>query len=210
MTRRSRCATCAMALIAWLGVAGCTLRRPQIVSSRMIEPQLAGESVPHGTATSATEVRMLETQARAHIGRRLLHQLPDGELIEDDVWRWSSAPDRYLDTALRLEFAANRDVRLVESVDAPVLGVTLLAWQIEGEGNQRLLGAIEVRFTGTNHVVHTQVIRDSEPLSGGLPGDLSVAAGRLLGRLASEATKRVVAVPSQLPLATVTNTPHWP
>jgi hypothetical protein len=53
--------------------------------------------------------------------------------------------------------------------------------------------AIELRFTGTDRVVRTQLVRDSEPVSGGLPGDLSIAAGRLLGRLASEASKRIVA-----------------
>jgi hypothetical protein len=54
------------------------------------------------TGATAAPIRLLDTQARGHIGRRLLHQRPDGELIEDPVWRWSSAPDRYLDTALRL------------------------------------------------------------------------------------------------------------
>jgi hypothetical protein len=49
--------------------------------------------------------------------------------------------------------------------------------------------AIKLRFTGTDRVVRTQLVRDSEPVSGGLPGDLSIAAGRLLGRLASEASK---------------------
>ena len=45
-------------------------------------------------------VRLLETHGARPIGRRLLHQQPDGELTEDPVWHWSSAPDRYFDTAL--------------------------------------------------------------------------------------------------------------
>jgi hypothetical protein len=56
-----------------------------------------------------------------------------------------------------------------------------------------LFGAIELRFTGMDRVVRTQIIRDSEPVSGSLPGNLSVAAGRLLERLASETSKRVAA-----------------
>jgi hypothetical protein len=112
-------------------------------------------------------------------------------LIEDAVWRWSSAPDRYLDTALRLAFTGSTDVRLVDAADAPVLAVTLLAWQLEGQPDVRLLGAIEVRLTGMNRVIRSQIIRDSERVSGSLPGNLSVAAGRLLGRLASETSKRV-------------------
>ena len=82
-------------------------------------------------AANAVAVRLLDTQARAHIGRRVLHQQPDGELTEDPVWRWSSAPDRYLDTALRLELAAARDVRLVDSGTASTLAVTLLVWHLE-------------------------------------------------------------------------------
>jgi len=58
--------------------------------------------------------------------------------------------------------------------------------------HMRLVAATELRFTGTDRVVHTQAIRDGESVSG-LPGDLSVAAGRLLQRLASEATKHVAA-----------------
>lgn len=109
------------------------------------------------------------------------------------MWRWSSAPDRYLDTALRLEFGGNKAVRLVDTVEAPVLAVTLLGWQLEGQSDARLFGAIELRFTGMDRVVRTQIIRDSEPVSGSLPGNLSVAAGRLLERLASETSKRVAA-----------------
>jgi hypothetical protein len=45
---------------------------------------------------------------------------------------------------------------------------------------------VEVQVTGTDRVVHTQVVRASEPVSGELPGDLAAAAGRLLRRLASE------------------------
>ena len=50
----------------------------------------------NSSAADARPVRLLDTQARGHIGRRVLHQQPEGELIEDPVWRWSSAPDRYL------------------------------------------------------------------------------------------------------------------
>ena len=118
-------APCCIAMSAGLALSGCKLQRPETIPARMIEPEPTGGSVPQGTGTHAAEVRLLETQARANIGRRLLHQLSGGELIEDPVWRWSSARDRYLDTALRLEFAANKDVRLVDSAEAPVLAVTL-------------------------------------------------------------------------------------
>jgi len=191
MTRRSWIAPCAIAIVASTSVAGCQLKRPETVPGRMIEPQLTSEQAPQETDAPAIELRLLETQARAHIGRRLLHQLPSGELIEDPVWRWSSTPYRYLDTALRLEFAANRGFRLVDSAAAPLVAVTLVAWQIEGEDNTRLLAAIEVQYTGADRVVRMHLVRDSEPVSGELPGDLSVAAGRLLGRLASEASKRI-------------------
>ena len=73
---------------------------PQLLELPLAEPQNQGTS-----AANAVPIRLLDTQARGHIGRRVLHQQPDGELTEDPMWRWSSAPDRYLDTALRLELS---------------------------------------------------------------------------------------------------------
>ena len=65
----------------------------------------------------------------------MLHQQPNGELTEDHVWRWSSPPDRYLDTALRLELASNPEVRLVDAGIAPALAATLLVWDLESAAN---------------------------------------------------------------------------
>ena len=106
-------------------------RGPTTTPGRMIEPQLVEPAREAPVAATPMLVRLLETQARAHIGRRLLHQQPDGELTEDPVWHWSSAPDRYLDTALRLELAASPNVRLVDVASAPVMVATLLEWQVE-------------------------------------------------------------------------------
>jgi hypothetical protein len=157
----------------------------------MIEPQLLEPQLPEPVtqvtkAPDATSVRLLDTQARGHIGRRVLHQQPNGELTEDAVWRWASAPDRYLDTALRLEAASSPNVRLVDTGRAPALAATLLVWDLESAGETRLVGAVEFQVIGTDRVVHTQVVRNSEPVSAELPGDLAAAAGRLLRRLASE------------------------
>ena len=174
-----------------LGGIGCQLRRPHTTPSRMIEPQLLEPQLPEPAtqvtkAPNATSVRLLDTQARGHIGRRVLHQQPNGELTEDAVWRWSSAPDRYLDTALRLEAASSPNVRLVDTGTAPALAATLLVWDLESAGETRLVGAVEFQVIGTDRVVHTQVVRNSEPVSAELPGDLAAAAGRLLRRFASE------------------------
>ena len=176
-----------------LGGIGCQLRLrpPNTTPSRMIEPQLLEPQLPEPAtqvtkAPDATSVRLLDTQARGHIGRRVLHQQPNGELTEDAVWRWSSAPDRYLDTALRLEAASSPNVRLVDTGRAPALAATLLVWDLESAGETRLVGAVEFQVIGTDRVVHTQVVRNSEPVSAELPGDLAAAAGRLLRRLASE------------------------
>src|SRR4249919_4031254 len=107
--------TCLWLLVCLTAVA-CQLKRPDTIPpSRMIEPQLLEPQLPESaqretSAANAAPVRLLDTQARGHIGRRVLHQQPSGELTEDAVWRWSSAPDRYLDTALRLELSANPNV----------------------------------------------------------------------------------------------------
>ena len=143
-------------------------------------------------APNATPVRLLEVEAREHIGRRVLHQQPGGELTEDSVWRWSSAPDRYLDTALRLEVASSSDVRLVDAGRARALAATLLmCGTLDSAGETRLVGVVEFQVIGTDREVHTKVVRTSEPVSAELPGDLAAAAGRLLHRLASEGLAQV-------------------
>jgi hypothetical protein len=185
-----------LGIIACLGGVGCQLRRPATTTTRLIEPQLLEPQLDEPAklvpkALNAIPVRLLDTQARGHIGRRVLHQQPDGELTEDSVWRWSTAPDRYLDTALRLEVASNPDIRLVDVGRAPVLSATLLVWNLESAGGTHLVGAVEFQITGPDRVVHTQVARASEPVSAELPGDLAAAAGRLLRRLASDGLTRV-------------------
>ena len=163
----------------------------------MIEPQVLDPQLPEPAkqvtkAPNAAAVRLLDTQARGQIGRRVLHQQPNGELTEDPVWRWSSAPDRYLDTALRMEVQSSRDIRLVDAGRAPTLGATLLVWDLDSAGGgTRLVGAVEFEITGTDRAVHTQVVRASEPVSADLPGDLAASSGRLLRRLASEGLKGV-------------------
>ena len=190
MTRVSRSGAYLLFTIICLCEAAC-LRRPTTTPSHMLEPQLLEPQLPQPAtqvtkAPNATPVRLLDTQARGHIGRRILHQQPNGELTEDAVWRWSSAPDRYLDTALRFELASSPDVRLVDSGRAPALAATLLIWDLDSAGETRLVGAVEFQVTGTDREVHTKVVRTSEPVSAELPGDLAAAAGRLLRRLASE------------------------
>lgn len=188
--------------VLWLLVTGaalsgsaCQLRRPDTVPIRMIEPQLiepqSAQRASPGNGSSVVSIRLLETQAREHLGRRVLHQRSDGELIEDPVWQWTSAPDRYLDTALRLELTSSPVFRLVETAGTPALATTLLAWHLESVGEPKLVGAVEVQFTGADRVVRTQVVRASEPVSPELPGNLAVASGRLLCRLALESLTRV-------------------
>lgn len=190
MTRVSRSGAYLLFTIICLCEAAC-LRRPATTPSHMLEPQLLEPQLPQ-TATqvtkapNATPVRLLDTQARGHIGRRVLHQQPNGELTEDAVWRWSSAPDRYLDTALRFELASSPNLRLVDTGRSPALAATLLIWGLDSAGETRLVGAVEFQVTGTDCEVHTKVVRTSEPVSAELPGDLAAAAGRLLRHLASE------------------------
>jgi hypothetical protein len=181
-------------LVCMVGGA-CQLKRPETTPGRMIEPQLVAPQAPPaalGTSrATAASIRLLDTQARGHIGRRLLHQQPDGELIEDPVWRWSSAPDRYLDTALRLELTSSSVLRLVDVASAPAVAATLLIWHLETGSGTKLVGAVEFQLTRTDHVIQTQVVQASEAVSADLPGDVAAAAGRLLRRLALEGLTRV-------------------
>jgi hypothetical protein len=157
-----------------------------MIEPQLLELQLSEAASQVDKAPNATSVRILDTQAREHIGRRVLHQGANGELIEDAIWRWSAAPDRYLDTALRLEAASSPSVRLVDTGRASSLAATLLVWDLESSSDTRLVGAVEFQITGPDRKVQTQVVQSSEPVSAELPGDLATAAGRLLRRLASE------------------------
>jgi hypothetical protein len=180
-----------------LAGAACQLKRPDTMPIRMLEPQLLDPALPEPAepdptrAARAAPIRLLDTQSRGHIGRRLLHQQSTGELIEDAVWRWSSAPDRYLDTALRLELGSSASLRLVDAATAPALATNLLLWYLESASGSRLVGAVEFQFTAADRTVHTHIVRSSEPVSAELPGDLAVAAGRLLRRLAQDGLTRV-------------------
>ena len=193
MSRRSRYAMLVVLAVGCVGGA-CRVRieRPDTVPIRMIEPQLVEPGGVTADAPNATSVRLLETQGRGHIGRRVLHQQPGGEVTEDPVWLWASTPDRYLDSAVRYAIGASPDIRLVDVGSAPSLAVTLVAWQIEAAPSRRLVGAVEVQVATTDRVVHSEIIRAEEPIAPDLPGDLAAAAGRLLGRLATDCLSRVV------------------
>jgi hypothetical protein len=200
MTGTLRSCICLLVMMVCMGAVSCKLRRPDTTPTRMIEPQLlqpqqAESARQVSKAPNAAPVRLQETQAMGHIGRPLLHQQPSGELTADPVWRWSSAPDRYLDTALELEAASNPNVRLVDTARAPALAATLIAWDLESKEGTRLVGAVEFQITGDNSVVRTKVVRDSEPITGELPGNLATAAGSLLRRIASEGLKLATSQP---------------
>jgi hypothetical protein len=167
------------------------LERPDNVPIRMIEPRLAEPGAVAAAAPNATSVRLLETQGRGHIGRRVLHQQAGGELTEDPVWLWASAPDRYLDSAVRYAIASSPDIRLVDAGGAASLAVTLTEWQIDATTSPRLVGAVEVQVTTADRAVVSEIIRAEEPIAADLPGDLSAVAGRLLGRLAAECVSRL-------------------
>jgi hypothetical protein len=169
-----------------------------MIEPQVLEPQMSGPAKQVPKADNATPLRLLDTQARGHIGRHVLHRQAKGELTEDPIWRWTSAPDRYLDTALRLEGASSPDVLLVDSGSAPAVAATLLVWNLESPGGTQLVGAVEFQVTGADGVVHTQVVRSSEPVSAELPGDLAAAAGRLLQRLASEGLRLAASQPPAL------------
>jgi hypothetical protein len=177
-----------LGLLVILACAGsaCQLKRPDVVPTRMIEPQLAASQPAEQHNANAVPVHLLDTQARTHISRRLLHLTPEGELVEDPAWRWTSSPDRYLDSALRFAFASSADLRLVDASDVATLAVTLTAWHLESTNGTQLVGALELVVTTADHAVLTHVIRKVEPVTPKMPGDLAPAAGRLLNRLAAE------------------------
>jgi hypothetical protein len=197
MTRVGQTRYCVLLIAANFSLVACQLHRPTTTPSRTLEPQVLEPQLTEQPGTvekgsDAFSIRLLPAESRGNIGRRVLHRNPDGELTEDPVWRWSAPPNRYLDTALHLEVAANPKLRLVEAVDVSTIVATLLSWDLESTGGVRLVGEVEFQITGIDRVVHTQVIRGSEPVSGELPGDLAAASGRLMHSLAAEGLRRML------------------
>ena len=197
MIRMARKRPLLLLMFASLALVACQLRRPTTAPNRtlepqLLEPQLAEQPGAVVKSPNAASIRLLSTESRGNIGRRVLHRQPNGELIEDPVWRWSTTPDRYLDTALRLEVASSLKLRLVDADDVPALAANLLAWNLESSGGTRVVGAVEFQLTGTDRLIQTQIVRGSESVSGELPGDLAAAAGRLMRRLASEGLNLVL------------------
>ena len=90
MIRVPRSGACLLVTIACLMGVDCQLRRPNTTPSRMIEPQVLNPGLPDPAspvtkALNAVPIRLLDTQERGHIGRRLLHEQPNGELTGRDL-----------------------------------------------------------------------------------------------------------------------------
>ena len=131
-------------LLAALASCKPQLPRPDVPPTRMIEPTLP-VSEARADAADAVSLRLLDTQARGHVGLRLLHRRPDGEFVEDATWRWSSRPDRYLDSALHFQAASDPNVRLVDRSDVPSMAATLTVLHLERQGSVlRLVAALEL------------------------------------------------------------------
>ena len=69
-----RARTCVVVIVILAGIA-CSLKRPDTIPSRMIEPQLLepplAEPQNQGTsAPNAVPIRLLDTQARSHIAHQ--------------------------------------------------------------------------------------------------------------------------------------------
>jgi len=189
MIRAPQLCGCVLLAIICTGMTSC-LPKPKVTMTHMIEPQVlapptADQGAPLAKNPNAVAVRLLNTQSRGEIGRAMLHQESNGELVGDRVWFWSSRPEQFLDTAIQIEAAHNPDVRVVDSAHIPTLAPMLLVWDLESNGTQ-LVGVVQFQLTGTDGAVTTRVVRLSEQVSGELPANLADASGHLFHRLASE------------------------
>ena len=117
-----------------LSIAGCqlTLKRPDVVPGRTIEPELVEPSARPGRTADAIAVRLVETQARGHIGRRVLHReagasSPGSASGVAVVVRPRPVPGH--GAARRTGGECRRASRRL--ADASTVGVTLLAWHLE-------------------------------------------------------------------------------
>ena len=103
--------TCLCRLVC-LTAAACQLKRPDTIPNRTLEPQLVEPQLPESagqetSAANAAPIRLLDIQARGHIGRRLIYQEPGGDptlaapLL---AWHVGSAGETRLVGAVEFEF----------------------------------------------------------------------------------------------------------
>ncbi len=153
----------------------------------MLDPRLPTEEAePVQTAVDAIRVRLLDTQSTSAVRFSILHRSAIGELREDPIWSWSTAPDRIFDRALHLAAAADADIEIVDRSDVPAVAATLVSLHLESDVGQapQIVGVVELRVIYSKRIVHAVVLDARGTVSAELPGNLADATGRMLNRLA--------------------------
>ncbi len=153
----------------------------------MLDPRLPTEAAePVPTAVDAMRVRLLDTQSTSAVRFSILHRSVNGELREDPIWSWSTAPDRMLDRALHLTAAADADIEIVDRSDVLAIAATLVSLHLEAEAGQtpQIVGVVELRVIDSERIVRALVLHARETVSAELPGNVADATGRMLNRLA--------------------------
>jgi hypothetical protein len=69
--------------------------------------------------------------------------------------------------------------------------VTLLSWHLDSGKELRLVGSLELDIVWPDRAVYSAVLRESESVGPDLPGNVAVAAGRLMQRLAAASVARI-------------------
>jgi hypothetical protein len=190
MTPRSRSGLVVLLAAAALGV-GCRLQLQRPRPFRAHDRATAGRAVRRGRRCAERRERPPARDANAG-DTSAVGCFISSPMVSDrgSVWLWTTTPDRYLDRPCGPPL--RRAASASSTSAAPSLAVTLVAWQLEGGASPRLVGAVEIQVTTTDRAIHWEVVRAEEPIAADLPGDLAAAAGRLLGRLATECLSRVM------------------
>jgi hypothetical protein len=161
--------------IALPGGTACRLRPPQTTPVRMIEPLLVEPPMQERALLEPNPSGCWTPSTRTHRSS-CASPTADGELVEDAIWRWSSAPIGIW-TRRCISHWRRAPTYVMSMLPTPQPFRSLCwAWHLESAGETRLVGAIELQLTTNDRVVHTHVVRDSESVSAELPGDLAAAA----------------------------------
>ena len=149
-------------------------KRAGIARAMMLEPDLLFFDEPSAglDPITAYELDQLILTLRRDLGITIVivtHELPSIFLVADNC----IVLDK-LDKGI----VARGDPRTLRDQSE-------IIWHLETADSVQLVGTVELVITSTDRAVHAHVLRGSEPVSSELPGNLAVAAGRLLQTLAS-------------------------
>jgi cholesterol transport system auxiliary component len=145
-------------------LAGCALLgKSAPVVPRYYTPEAQERSAP-AQARSPLELRLGRVEGRAHLRERMVVRAAGGELVYDEVRRWTERPEVFLRQALERELFEERGLVEVRAGRAVTLDVELDAFEELAQPHQVRLQA-RVRLAGDRAAILDETVTLERPVA---------------------------------------------